>query len=88
MGGERESAFSRTCGSARGGTLVVRGKEMTQMKRIRDPWATQELEHLARESGEPRLQRELQRRDTAGYHASRGFRKAWDRLMVAVGVGR
>ena len=52
-----------------------------------DSGRERELARLA-ENGEPALQRELHRMAALDYDGSRGFRKAWDRLMVAIFAGR
>jgi hypothetical protein len=46
------------------------------------------LEHLAEETDDPALRRELEGVIASGRANSRGFRKSWDRLLIAYGVGR
>jgi len=46
------------------------------------------LAHLMSISNDAALQRQFEQLTAAEYDSSRGFRKAWDRFMVTVFVGR
>lgn len=46
------------------------------------------IERLAEETDDPDLRRELEALVANGRASSRGFRKTWDRVMMAYQVGR
>jgi len=54
----------------------------------RDVDAITAIERFAEQTDDPTLRRELYEVVASGRASSRGFRRAWDRLLMAYTVGR
>jgi hypothetical protein len=69
--------------------VVAEGNGMFRRKRVHDDtWKSTALDHLAADSSDPALEREREHAAMAEYDTSRGFRKAFGRLLHAIFVGR